>query len=132
MSVFREFEMKWKGEVYEIKPNLALLRRIKGRGINNVQLAQACFNGGVDMEDLVIVHCAFLASAGVEISEEESYEFLSTGAPEVIEFQLAYVQTVIQRPRRGPRSRRPRLRRDIHDGAGLGTGPVRNLANVHV
>lgn len=95
MSVFREFEMKWKGEVYEIKPNLALLRRIKGRGINNVQLAQACFNGGVDMEDLVIVHCAFLASAGVEISEEESYEFLSTGAPEVIEFQLAYVQTVI-------------------------------------
>jgi len=94
-GVFREIELKWKGEVYTMTPSLSILRSIKSHGLNNVQLASECFHGGVDPCDLVIVHRAFLGAAGVSITEEESYEFLTSGASEVVEFQLAYVQAVI-------------------------------------
>lgn len=94
-DVFREIELTWKGEAYKMTPSLSILRSIKSHGINNVQLASECFHGGVDPCDLVIVHRAFLAAAGVSITEEESYEFLTSGAPAVVEFQLAYVQAVI-------------------------------------
>lgn len=94
-GVFREIELKWEGEVYTMTPSLSILRSIKSHGLNNVQLASECFHGGVDPCDLVIVHRAFLGAAGVSITEEESYEFLTSGASEVVEFQLAYVQAVI-------------------------------------
>lgn len=95
MAVFREVELKWQGETYTMTPSLAVLRRIKSHGLNNVQLASECFHGGVDPCDLVVVHCAFMAEAGVKITEEESYEFLTSGSPDVVAFQMAYVQAVI-------------------------------------
>lgn len=95
MAVFREVELKWQGETYTMTPSLAVLRRIKSHGLNNVQLASECFHGGVDPCDLVVVHCAFMSEAGVKITEEESYEFLTSGSPDVVAFQMAYVQAVI-------------------------------------
>lgn len=107
MSVFRKQSFTYKGETLELTPDLALLRKIKARGINNVLLANRCIKGGVDLEDLAIVHTEFLRAAGWDrpetdgetgrkITEEESYGFLTMGgAREIMLFQQAYVQAVL-------------------------------------
>ncbi len=96
MSVFRELTFGYNGDQVSVVPSLALLRRIKARGINNVVLANKCVRGGVDVEDLAIVHSEFMAEAGREISEEESYLYLTgPNAGEVQEFQMAYCQAVL-------------------------------------
>ena len=96
MAVFREQSFPYLGNRLTMVPSLALLRRIKARGINNVILSQSCVSGGVDIEDLCVVHSAFCAEAGVEVSEEESYSYLTGGnIAEVQEFQMAYIQAVL-------------------------------------
>jgi len=94
-EVFREVTLPWRGEEYTITPSLALLRRIKGKGIHNLHLAQACINGGADPLDLATVHQIFMAQAGVNVSEDDSYEFIISGSEDMIEFQLAFVSAVL-------------------------------------
>jgi len=96
MAVFRELSFSYNGDEVRIVPSLALLRRIKARGINNVVLANKCVRGGVDVEDLAIVHSEFMAEAGQPISEDESYLYLTgPNVSEVQEFQMAYCQAVL-------------------------------------
>jgi hypothetical protein len=96
MTVFREQTFKYKGQPVTMTPSLALLRRIKGQGVNNVVTATKCLNGGLDLEDLVIVHVAFLQAGGVNITEDESYAYLSgDNVGEVLAFQMAYVESVL-------------------------------------
>lgn len=95
-EVFRELSFSYDGQRQTLVPSLALLRRIKARGINNVILAQKCISGGVDIEDLATVHAEFMAEAGAPMSEEESYAYL-TGPQiaEIQEFQMVYCQSVL-------------------------------------
>ena len=96
MAVFRELTFQYNGEVLTFVPSLMILRRIKSRGINNVLLANKCLNGGADLEDLAVVHAEFVRAAGGEITEEDSYGFLTAGDQgEIILFQQAYVEAVL-------------------------------------
>ena len=94
-EVFRELAIQWQGEEYAITPSLALLRRIKGKGIHALNLANACIKGGADPIDLTDVHRLFMAEAGVKVSEDESYAFITGGSDEMIDFQLAFVAAVL-------------------------------------
>lgn len=126
MAVFREQEFTYKGEALKVIPSLALLRRIKERGINNVILANRCINGGADIEDLAVAHAEFMRAAGWDreatedepgrrITEEESYGFLTSGdLNEIMQFQQTYVQAVLpavdfgKKPEAPGKSRKPR------------------------
>ena len=94
-EVFRELTIQWQGEEYTITPSLALLRRIKAKGIHALNLANACIKGGADPIDLTDVHRLFMSEAGVKVSEEESYAFITGGSNEMIDFQLAFVSAVL-------------------------------------
>ena len=96
MAVFRELTFQYNGEALTFVPSLAILRRIKSRGINNVLLANKCLNGGADLEDLAAVHFEFVRAAGGEVTEDESYGFLTAGnQSEIIEFTQTYVEAVL-------------------------------------
>ena len=96
MSVFREQSFDYEGASLTFVPSLALLKRIKVRGINNVMLANKCINGGVDLEDLATVHCEMVMAAGGKCTEEESYGFLTGGdQAEIFSFQQAYISSVL-------------------------------------
>lgn len=94
-EVFREVTFPWGGEDYTITPSLALLKRIKAQGINNLQLARACLHGGADPIDLAVVHRLFMAESGVKLTEDESYGFIVGGSDEVQAFQIAYIASVL-------------------------------------
>lgn len=96
MAVFREVTLQWRGEDYTMTPSVALLRRIKSQGVNNLRLAHECLSGGVDPSELAVAHHIFLKAAGAEVSENDSYEFLTEGnMADIVAFQEAYVQSVI-------------------------------------
>jgi hypothetical protein len=88
-EVFREVTFEWAGEDCTVTPSMALLKRIKAMGINNLALAKQCLHGGADPIDLAMVHRAFMKEAGVSLSEEESYGFIMGGSPSVQVFQMA-------------------------------------------
>ena len=95
-EVFREITLKWEGVDYTMTPSVGVLRRIKQQGINNLVLAGEVYHGGADPSELAVVHKLFMAEAGVNITEEASYGFLTgddTGS--VVEFQQAYISAVI-------------------------------------
>jgi hypothetical protein len=94
-EVFREIELSWDGEVYTIVPSMALLKRVKAQGINNLVLANACIQGGADPIDMAIAHRIFMKDAGVTIAEDDSYGFIMSGTEEMIGFQMAYVSAVL-------------------------------------
>lgn len=95
-EVFREITLPWKGQDYTMTPSVGLLRRIKQQGINNLVLAGEVYHGGADPADLAVVHSLFMRAAGVQITEEDSYGFLTGDeTEEVVAFQQAYVGAVI-------------------------------------
>lgn len=94
-EVFREIVLKWHGEEYQIVPSLALLKRVKSKGIHTLDLARACIQGGADPIDLAMAHKIFMAEAGVSVSEDESYGFIVGGSADMIGFQLAFVSAVL-------------------------------------
>lgn len=94
-NVFREITFPYRGEEYTIAPSVAVLRRIKAKGINTTTLANECIHGGVDLLDLAEALRVFLAEAGEKVSVDDAYEWLTTGTPDVVSFQLTYVQAVM-------------------------------------
>lgn len=94
-EVFREVELTWDGDVYTIVPSMALLKRVKAQGINNLLLANSCIQGGADPVDVAMAHRIFMKEAGVTLTEDESYLFVISGGPEMIGFQMAYVSAVL-------------------------------------
>lgn len=94
-SVFREITFSFRGEEYAIVPSVAVLRRIKAKGINTTTLANQCIQGGVDLLDLAEALRIFLAEAEEKVSVDDAYAWLTTGSADVVAFQLAYVQSVM-------------------------------------
>lgn len=94
-SVFREVTFQYGGDDVTISPSVAVLKRIKAKGINTTTLANQCIQGGVDLLDLAEALRVFLAEAGQKVSVDEAYAWLTTGSAEVISFQMAYVQSVM-------------------------------------
>jgi len=94
-EVFREIDLEWDGETYTIVPSMALLKRIKAKGINGLQLANACIQGGADPVDMAVVHAIFMKEAGVIVAEDESYGFITSGTDQMIDFQMAFVAAVL-------------------------------------
>lgn len=116
-EVFRELTIQWQGEEYTITPSLALLRRIKAKGIHALNLANACIKGGADPIDLTDVHRLFMAEAGVKVSEDESYAFITGGSDEMIDFQLAFVAAVLPSIDLGKKSKpQPKTRKRAKAG----------------
>jgi hypothetical protein len=96
MSVFRETEIDWQGGTYRLTPSVGLLRQIKAAGINNLRLAHECIHGGADPSELAIPLRIFLTAAGVKVTEDECYSYLTSGDHiGIANFQLAYCQAVI-------------------------------------
>lgn len=95
-EVFRNITLPWQGQDYTMTPSVGLLRQIKQQGINNLVLAGEVYHGGADPSELAVVHKLFMGAAGVQVTEEASYGFLTTGdMGEVVQFQKAYVGAVI-------------------------------------
>lgn len=94
-NVFREVTFPFQGEEYTIVPSVAVLRRIKAKGINTTSLANQCIQGGVDLLDLAEALRVFLAEAGERVSVDDAYAWLTTGSADVVAFQLTYVQSVM-------------------------------------
>lgn len=97
MSVFREKTFDYQGERMTFVPSLALLRRVQSRGINTTQLANQCIRGGVDLIDLSQAHVEFMRAAGVNLTEDESYGYMTTAGnqDEVMGFMLAYSEAAM-------------------------------------
>ncbi len=95
-QVFRETTFKYGGREYTFTPSMSFLRGLKEKGIQNLELAQQCLRGGADALELVIVHRAMVSAAGGEVSEDESYAWLTSGnIAEITSFQTAFVQSVL-------------------------------------
>jgi hypothetical protein len=95
-EVFRTVSFLYDGREVTLTPSIALLRRLKAAGINNMLLATQCVKGGADALDLITVHRAFLQEGGTFISEDESYAWLTGGnVEEIMSFQSAYVSAVL-------------------------------------
>lgn len=95
-EVFREVSFTYKGEDVTIVPSIALLRSLKAAGINNMALARDCVQGGADPLDLVTVHMAMMKKAGMAVTEDESYGWITgDNTVELLSFQTAYVQSVL-------------------------------------
>lgn len=94
-EVFREVSFSYDGQEYTIVPSLALLRRIKAKGINCLALATQCMNGGADPLDLAVAHNVFMSAAGVSLSEEDSYAFIVGASSDMISFQIGFVEAVL-------------------------------------
>jgi len=96
MSVFREVSFQWRGETLSVVPDIALLRRIKGRGVNNLRLAHECMTVGPDPSELAVALSAFLHAAGKRVSEDDAYaDLVGDDHAAVLSFQEAYVQAVV-------------------------------------
>jgi len=95
-QVFRELSIEWGGEKRAFTPTIKMLRRIKGDGVNNLQLASDCLTGAVDPSELAVAMHHVLLEAGLAASPEECYGFLTSGdAGKISEFQVAYVESVM-------------------------------------
>lgn len=96
-EVFREVTFTFDGTEFTLVPSIALLRRIKGQGINCMLLAQACLNGGADPLDLVTALRAFVVASGSKApDEDDAYQWLTNGnTNEIISFQTAFVSAVL-------------------------------------
>jgi len=108
MSVFREVSFQWRGREVTVTPDIALLRRIKGRGINNLRLAHECMSVGPDPSELAIALSAFLAAAGIRAAEDECYgDLVGADHAAVMSFQEAYVQAVVPNVDLGKKPKAP-------------------------
>ena len=96
-QVFRDAVIRWNGEYHRLSPDVNLLRRIKGQGINNLRLAQECMTVGPDPSEMAVVMRLFLQAAGVRVSDDECYGFMldPANADAVAEFMETYVQAVV-------------------------------------
>lgn len=97
MAVFREKTFDYEGDRMTVVPSLALLRRVQARGVNTTRLANECVRGGVDLVDLAVAHVEFLREAGVTLTEDESYGYMTTAGNqgEVMGFMLAYSESAM-------------------------------------
>jgi len=94
-SVFKEKSLRWQGETVFFVPNVKMLRRIRGEGIQNLKLAHECIVGGADPADFCIAMKHMLAQAGINASEDECYDFLTSGEiDDILAAQTAYVESV--------------------------------------
>lgn len=112
MAVFRQSRIAWMGESHDFTPTVAMLRRIKAEGINNLRLAQECLVGGVDPSELAVAlrHC--LKEAGVAATDEECYGFLTSGDQDAIfAFQECYVGAVLPNVDLGKKDDAPKAAR---------------------
>lgn len=112
MSVFREKTFDYKGERMTFVPSLALLRRVQARGINTTQLANQCIRGGIDLIDLSQAHVEFMRAAGVNLTEDESYGYMTTAGnqDEVMGFMLAYSEAAMPGVDMGKKPEAPAMR----------------------
>jgi len=95
-QVFREASIPWQGQELVFVPSAALLRRIKGLGINNMELARQCIHGGADPLDMAVVLRAFLGAAGVQAGDDECYAYMTSGDAEgIAKIQMAYISAVL-------------------------------------
>lgn len=94
-SVFKEKSLQWNGETVYFVPSVKMLRRIRGEGIQNLKLAHECIVGGADPADFCIALKHMLQAGGVNVTEDECYNFLtSADIPDIMAAQTAYVESV--------------------------------------
>lgn len=112
MAVFREKTFDYEGDRMTVVPSLALLRRVQARGVNTTRLANECVRGGVDLVDLAVAHVEFLREAGVTLTEDESYGYMTTAGNqgEVMGFMLAYSESAMPGVDMGKKPEAPAMR----------------------
>lgn len=96
-DVFREITYQYLGEDVTIVPSMALLGRVKSKGINTTMLANQVTNGGFDFYDLAKAHSVFMTASGRPMSDEQSLEYLTAGSrdAEILGFMAAYAQAAM-------------------------------------
>lgn len=94
-SVFKEKSLRYNGETVFFVPSVKMLRRIRAEGVQNLKLAHECIVGGADPADFCIAMKYMLLEGGVKASEDECYDFLTSGEIEdILAAQTAYVESV--------------------------------------
>lgn len=94
-SVFREKTLTWGGETVSFVPSVAMLRRIRAEGVQNLKLAHECLVGGADPADFCIALKHMLAAGGVKVTDDQAYDFLtSADVDQIVQAQTAYVESV--------------------------------------
>jgi hypothetical protein len=94
-SVFKEKSLRWNGDDVFFVPDITMLRRIRGEGIQNLKLAHECLVGGADPADFTIALKHMLRQGGVKASDDECYDWLtSADVEDILQAQTAYVESV--------------------------------------
>ena len=94
-SVFKEKKLIWNGEDVFFVPSVAMLRRIRGEGIQNLKLAHECIVGGADPADFAIALKHMLRQGGIKADEDECYDWLtSADVDDILQAQTVYVESV--------------------------------------
>jgi len=110
-SVFKEKKLHWNGKDVFFVPDIAMLRRIRGEGIQNLKLAHECIVGGADPADFTIALKHMLAKAGVKATDDECYDWLtSADVEDILQAQTAYVESVNPRIDLGKKPEAPEPR----------------------
>ena len=107
-SVFKEKSLRWNGETVFFVPSVKMLRRIRAEGIQNLKLSHECIVGGADPADFCIAMKHMLFAGGVNVSEDECYDWLtSADVDDILQAQRAYVESVNPRIDLGKKQEAP-------------------------
>lgn len=71
MAVFRDFEIEWNGEIYKVKPSMALLRTIEGQGVSVMHVTYMASSGRPQASHMAPIVGTVMRSAGAKVTDEE-------------------------------------------------------------
>ena len=95
MGVFRETDIKWKGQTYKLVPSMALLRAIELQGISLMHVEWQVATGKPQASLMSTVIAIVLADAGAEVTEEEIYQEIRSADPSDVLALYRQVMTAI-------------------------------------
>jgi len=100
-AVFTEVEIGWRGQVYRVKPTMALLNRVE-QAVSLTDLARSLTEGSPKLSHVATAVSVFLQSAGALVSAEEVYQELIHGdRAAIVSMAQAIVIAAFPAPKQG-------------------------------
>jgi len=100
-AVFNEVQIGWKGQVYQIKPTMALLNRVE-QSVSLTDLARSLTEGAPKLSHVATAVTVFLQNAGAVVTAEEVYQELIHGdKSSIVGMAQAIVIAAFPAPKQG-------------------------------
>lgn len=93
-AVFEEVTLGWRGETYNITPDMRLLNRIE-QTVSLSRLANRLVNADPPISQLATVVAEMLRKGGAQVTDEEVYQELMTGDPDAVHQMAAVVMRAV-------------------------------------